>query len=251
MHAATPATLCLQPIVYSIYTTVCMRAPVTFAAASMCTAASQCIMGFAVKSSLFKNSVLCATYEMHAANYARPTHCRAQDQDLEDIEQAVIRIGRQGRAIGQELEEQVSSIHALCAHLQAGSNKTSQSMQTAVYEYVHDANLTDQLRCIGCIHRQAVQGQVLSCMLVHDRHARIRLNMDRGGSLLTLAVLLAFLQGQMLDELDKDVDTTQSTLKAAQKRMQDLIRKSGSNTQLALIGVLIVILIILSVFAFM
>ncbi len=55
----------------------------------------------------------------------------------------------------------------------------------------------------------------------------------------------------MLDELDKDVDTTQSTLKAAQKRMADLIRKSGSNTQLALIGVLIVILIILSVFAFM
>ena len=48
----------------------------------------------------------------------------------------------------------------------------------------------------------------------------------------------------MLDELDQDVDTTHSRLKAAQKKMQELIRKSGSNTQLVLIVVLIVILVV-------
>ncbi|KAG2443171.1 hypothetical protein HYH02_009580 [Chlamydomonas schloesseri] len=88
---------------------------------------------------------------------------KRQDQDLEDIEQAVIRIGRQGREIGNELAE----------------------------------------------------------------------------------------QERMLDELDQDVDTTHSRLKAAQKKMQELIRKSGSNTQLVLIVVLIVILVVLATFAFM
>ncbi|PNW82698.1 hypothetical protein CHLRE_06g290100v5 [Chlamydomonas reinhardtii] len=88
---------------------------------------------------------------------------KRQDQDLEDIEQAVIRIGRQGREIGNELAE----------------------------------------------------------------------------------------QERMLDELDQDVDTTHSRLKAAQKKMQELIRKSGSNTQLVLIVVLIVILVLLATFAFM
>ena len=63
--------------------------------------------------------------------------------------------------------------------------------------------------------------------------------------------LAGWVQGVMLEELDRDVDTTQSRLKAAQKRMADIIRKSGSNTQLALIGALIVILIVLSIFAFM
>ncbi len=43
----------------------------------------------------------------------------------------------------------------------------------------------------------------------------------------------------------------QSRLKATQKKMQDLIRKTSSNTQLALIIALIVILVILAVFAFM
>ncbi|GIL81704.1 hypothetical protein Vretimale_1343 [Volvox reticuliferus] len=88
---------------------------------------------------------------------------KRQDQDLEDIEQAVIRIGRQGREIGNELVA----------------------------------------------------------------------------------------QDILLNELEQDVDTTQSRLKAAQKKMQELIRKSGSNTQLVLIVVLIVILVILAVFAFM
>ncbi|KAG2422428.1 hypothetical protein HXX76_016043 [Chlamydomonas incerta] len=88
---------------------------------------------------------------------------KRQDADLEDIEQAVIRIGRQGREIGNELAE----------------------------------------------------------------------------------------QERMLDELDQDVDTTGSRLKAAQKKMSELIRKSGSNTQLVLIVVLIVILVVLATFAFM
>lgn len=59
------------------------------------------------------------------------------------------------------------------------------------------------------------------------------------------------IQEELLNELDQDVDTTHSTLKAAQKKMQELIRKSGSNTQLVLIAVLIIILVLLSVFAFM
>ncbi|GFR49902.1 hypothetical protein Agub_g12008 [Astrephomene gubernaculifera] len=88
---------------------------------------------------------------------------KRQDQDLEDIEQAVIRIGRQGRAMATELAE----------------------------------------------------------------------------------------QGNLLEELDQDVDTTHSRLKAAQKKMAELIRKSGSNTQLVLIVALIVILVVMSIFAFM
>ena len=59
------------------------------------------------------------------------------------------------------------------------------------------------------------------------------------------------LQGRMLDELDGDVDTTHSRLKAAQKKMQEIIRKSGSNTQLVLIVTLIVIVVVLSIFVFM
>ncbi|KAG2497799.1 hypothetical protein HYH03_004070 [Edaphochlamys debaryana] len=88
---------------------------------------------------------------------------KRQDNDLEDIEAAVIRIGRQGREIGNELAE----------------------------------------------------------------------------------------QERMLEELDQDVDTTHSRLKAAQKKMQELIRKSGSNTQLALIVGLIIVLVVLMVFVFM
>ncbi|KXZ49371.1 SYP6 protein [Gonium pectorale] len=88
---------------------------------------------------------------------------KRQDEDLEDIEQAVIRIGRQGREISNELSEQAA----------------------------------------------------------------------------------------MLDELDAEVDTTSSRLKAAQKKMSEIIRKSSSNTQLVLIVALIIILVLLSVFAFM
>jgi hypothetical protein len=55
----------------------------------------------------------------------------------------------------------------------------------------------------------------------------------------------------MLDELDEDVDTTHSRLKATQKKVLDVIRRSGTNTQLALIAFLVVVLIVLAVFALM
>lgn len=58
-------------------------------------------------------------------------------------------------------------------------------------------------------------------------------------------------QEKLLNELDEDVDTTQSRLRAAGKKMQEIIKKSGSTTQLAVIGFLIVLLIILVVLAFM
>ncbi|MEW5304978.1 MAG: hypothetical protein WDW36_007550 [Sanguina aurantia] len=87
---------------------------------------------------------------------------KQQDEDLTDIEEAVVRIGRVGRQIGEELED----------------------------------------------------------------------------------------QGRLIDELDSDVDTTTSRLKAAQKKIADIIRKSGNTKQLLIIGILIVVLIILSVFVF-
>jgi syntaxin 6 len=55
----------------------------------------------------------------------------------------------------------------------------------------------------------------------------------------------------MLDELEEDVDTTSTRLKAAQKKIADVIRRSGSTTQLSLIVFLVVVLIVVAVFAFM
>jgi SYP6 family syntaxin len=55
----------------------------------------------------------------------------------------------------------------------------------------------------------------------------------------------------MLDELEEDVDTTGSRLKAAQKKIADVLRRSGTTTQLALIAFLVVVLIVVAVFAFM
>ena len=57
-------------------------------------------------------------------------------------------------------------------------------------------------------------------------------------------------QGRMLDELDEDVDTTHSRLKATQKKVLDVIRKSGTNTQLGVIAFLVIVLVVLAVFAF-
>ena len=57
-------------------------------------------------------------------------------------------------------------------------------------------------------------------------------------------------QNQLLGELEEDVDTVSSRLKATQKKMMDIIKKSGSTTQLAVIGFLVVVLIILAVFVF-
>uniref|UniRef100_A0A7S0WJC1 t-SNARE coiled-coil homology domain-containing protein n=1 Tax=Chlamydomonas leiostraca TaxID=1034604 RepID=A0A7S0WJC1_9CHLO len=55
---------------------------------------------------------------------------------------------------------------------------------------------------------------------------------------------------RLINELDSDVDTTHSRLKATAKKMQEIIRKSGSNTQLGIIVFLIVVLLVLAIFAF-
>lgn len=57
-------------------------------------------------------------------------------------------------------------------------------------------------------------------------------------------------QGHMLDELDEDVDTTHSRLRATQKKVMDVIKKSGTTTQLGLIAFLMIVLIVLAVVAF-
>lgn len=54
----------------------------------------------------------------------------------------------------------------------------------------------------------------------------------------------------MLESLDQDVDTTNMRLKAARKKMQEIIRKSGSNTQLCLVVTLSIILVIVAALAF-
>ncbi|KAI8471517.1 MAG: Qc-snare protein, Tlg1/Syntaxin 6-family [Monoraphidium minutum] len=57
-------------------------------------------------------------------------------------------------------------------------------------------------------------------------------------------------QGRMLDELDEDVDTTHSRLRATQKKIMDVIRKSGTTTQLGVIAFLVVVLLVLVVLTF-
>ncbi|WIA35216.1 hypothetical protein OEZ86_003679 [Tetradesmus obliquus] len=57
-------------------------------------------------------------------------------------------------------------------------------------------------------------------------------------------------QGQMLDELGEDVDTTHSRLRATQKKVLDVIKKSGTTTQLGLIVFLMIVLVVLAVVAF-
>lgn len=57
-------------------------------------------------------------------------------------------------------------------------------------------------------------------------------------------------QGRMLDELDEDVDTTHSRLKATQKKILDVIKKSGTTTQLAVIVFLVIVLLVLVVLTF-
>ncbi len=58
------------------------------------------------------------------------------------------------------------------------------------------------------------------------------------------------LQSRMLESLDQDVDTTNMRLKAARKKMQEIIRKSGSNSQLCLVITLSIILVIVAALAF-
>eukprot|EP00195_Chlamydomonas_chlamydogama_P007372 CAMPEP_0202903680 /NCGR_PEP_ID=MMETSP1392-20130828/25747_1 /ASSEMBLY_ACC=CAM_ASM_000868 /TAXON_ID=225041 /ORGANISM="Chlamydomonas chlamydogama, Strain SAG 11-48b" /LENGTH=204 /DNA_ID=CAMNT_0049590977 /DNA_START=73 /DNA_END=687 /DNA_ORIENTATION=- len=58
-------------------------------------------------------------------------------------------------------------------------------------------------------------------------------------------------QQRLLGELDEDMDTTNSRLRATQKRMNEVIRAAGKNSQLCVIIFLSVVLVILSVIAFM
>ena len=59
------------------------------------------------------------------------------------------------------------------------------------------------------------------------------------------------LQQRLLTNLGEDMDVTQTRLKAAQKRMSELIKKSGGMTQLCVVVVLSIILVVLVAVAFM
>ncbi len=61
---------------------------------------------------------------------------------------------------------------------------------------------------------------------------------------------MPLLQTRLLTELDSDMGATRSRLRATQKKMHDIIRKSGSNTQLVLVVALVVIVVVLSVIVF-
>lgn len=63
--------------------------------------------------------------------------------------------------------------------------------------------------------------------------------------------LVCDVQQRMLTNLGEDMDVTQTRLKAAQKRMSELIRKSGGMTQLCVVVVLSIILVVLVAVAFM
>lgn len=52
-------------------------------------------------------------------------------------------------------------------------------------------------------------------------------------------------QGQLLDELDQEIDGTSTRLAAAQKKVEYVLKKAGAKGQLAIIGFLILVLIIL------
>ena len=57
-------------------------------------------------------------------------------------------------------------------------------------------------------------------------------------------------QGMLIDELDADMDSTTNRLAAAQKKMAHVLKKAGLRGQLAIIGVLIVLLVVLLLVAF-
>jgi syntaxin of plants SYP6 len=54
-------------------------------------------------------------------------------------------------------------------------------------------------------------------------------------------------QGQLLDELDADMDSTATRMAAAQKKVQAVLDRTGAKGQLIIIGALIVLLVILVV----
>ncbi|PSC74939.1 Syntaxin-61 [Micractinium conductrix] len=53
------------------------------------------------------------------------------------------------------------------------------------------------------------------------------------------------LQGQLLDELDQEIEGTSTRLQAAQKKIDYVLKKAGTKGQLAIIGFLILTLIVL------
>lgn len=57
-------------------------------------------------------------------------------------------------------------------------------------------------------------------------------------------------QGEMLDALSEDVDTTRARLAAAQAKVQTVLAKAGVRGQLVIIAVLVVALVVLSTIAF-
>jgi len=58
-------------------------------------------------------------------------------------------------------------------------------------------------------------------------------------------------QGKMLEDLEQDVEGTNSRLAAAQRKMNQVFKKAGTKGQMIIIAVLTVILIILFLIAFM
>ena len=57
-------------------------------------------------------------------------------------------------------------------------------------------------------------------------------------------------QGEMLDQLGEDVDTTAARLAAAQAKVQAVLARAGVRGQLAIIAGLVVALVVLSLVAF-
>ena len=57
-------------------------------------------------------------------------------------------------------------------------------------------------------------------------------------------------QGAMLDELDEDIEGTQTRLQAAQKRMNHVLKKAGMKGQLCIVLALVALLAVLVVIAF-
>ncbi len=58
-------------------------------------------------------------------------------------------------------------------------------------------------------------------------------------------------QHRLITNLGEDMDVTQTRLKAAQKRMSEIIKKAGGMSQMCVVVVLSVILVILVAVAFM
>ena len=54
----------------------------------------------------------------------------------------------------------------------------------------------------------------------------------------------------MLDELDEDIEGTQTRLHAAQKRMNHVLKKAGMRGQLCIVLALVALLAVLVVIAF-